>query len=238
MSNEVMERWRGFVQKVTGRLTEIMNESNAGFEGLLQDPNLDPIAFSNAMNAIEIRYKDLRSKLANTYSEQVVLPTLIASGEGRQLLEQAEVWMEDTWERFRTGWNGRHVRVLYQRMAPVMNRPAQCTRCGAQLTRTLFHQAESITCGSCKAVNSVSPDPLVYTYFAMAPDVIADEQTIHMKLAAERAQHRNAGQAQVDALYQQYFEAYAKARATIAPMSPEEIRSFSESRMKMLRMYR
>ena len=236
--SEVLERWRGFVQKVTGRLTEIMNESSAGFEGLLQDPGLDPIAFTNAMNAIEIRYKELRTKLSTTYSEQVVLPTLGGHGEAKRLLEEADAWMEDSWERFRTGWNGRHVRVLYGRVGPLMNKPAQCSRCGSQLTRTLFHQAESITCGSCKSVNSVSPDPLVYTYFALAPDVIADEQTIHMKLAAERAQHRNAGQAQIDALYQQYFEAYAMARATIAPMTPDEIRSYSESRMKMLRMYR
>ena len=233
-----MDRWRGFVQKVTGRLTEILNESNAGFEGLLQDPALDPIAFTNAMNAIEIRYKDLRTKLATTYSEQVVLPTFGGRGEAKQLLDQAEVWMEDTWERFRTGWNGRHVRVLYQRVGSLMNKPAQCSRCGSQLTRTIFHQAESITCASCKAVNSVSPDPLVYTYFAMAPDLIADEQTIHMKLAAERAQHAGAGHSQVDALYQQYFEAYAKARATIAPMSAEEVRSYAESRMKMIRTYR
>jgi hypothetical protein len=236
MSNDVMERWRGFVQKVTGRLTEILNESNAGFEGLLADPALDPITFANAMNAITLRYKDLRTKLATTYSEQVVLPTF-AGGEAKALLDQGETWMEDSWERFRTGWNGRLVRTLWTRVGPLMHRPAQCSRCGAQLTRTVFHQAESVTCQSCQSVNSVSPDPLVYTYFAMAPDMIADEQTIHMKIAVERAQHAGASKSQVEALWQQYFEAYAKARATIAPMSADEIRSYSESRMKHIRMY-
>ncbi len=226
-----MERWRGFVQKVTGRLGEIMSESNAGFEGLLQDPGLDPITFTNAMNAIEIRYKDLRTKLATTYSEQVVLPTVFGGrNEAKELLDQAETWMEDSWERFRTGWNGRLVRSLWTRAQPLMNKPAACSRCGAQLARTLFHQAESITCASCKSVNSVSPDPLVYTYFAMAPDLIADEQTIQLKLAAERGR--------TDALWQQYFEAYARARAAIAPMTPDEVRSYAESRMKMLRAYR
>jgi hypothetical protein len=231
MSEDVMTRWRGFVQKVTGRLTEIMNESNAGFDGLLQDPSLDPITFTNAMNAIELRYKDLRSKLATTYSEQMVLPTVFGGrNEAKELLDQSEAWMEESWERFRTGWNGRLVRVLYQRVGPLMQKPASCSRCGSGLTRTIFHQAESITCASCKSVNSVSPDPLVYTYFAMAPDMIADEQTIQLKMAAERGKS--------DALWQQYFETYARARATIAPMTPEEIRSYAESRMKMIRMYR
>lgn len=239
MSNEVMERWRGFVQKVTGRLTEIMNESNAGFEGLLADPQLDPITFTNAMNAIEIRYKDLRSKLANTYSEQVVAPTTFGGrGEAEKLLHEAEVWMEDSWERFRTGWNGRLVRSVWARAQPLMYRTVTCSRCGGPLTRTIFHQAESVTCGACKAVNSVSPDPLVYTYFAMAPDLIADEQTIGLKLAAERAQHRGAGWGEVERLYRQYWEAYGKARASIAPTTPEELQRFIDSRMKMLAMYR
>jgi len=238
MSNDVIERWRGFVQKVTGRLTEVLGESNAGFEGLLADPELDPITFANAMNAITLRYKDLRTKLATTYSEQVVLPTLGGGHEAKALLDQAETWMEDTWERWRTNWNGRLVRSLWSRVQPLMHKAASCSRCGGALTRTVFHQAESITCPSCKAVNSVSPDTLVYTYFAMAPDMIADEQTIHMKVAAERAQHAGAGQAHVDGLWEQYYQSYARARATIAPMSEDEIRSYWESRMKHLRMYR
>ena len=171
MGNETMERWRGFVQKVTGRLTEIMNESNAGFEGLLADPQLDPITFTNAMNAIEIRYKDLRSKLANTYSEQVVAQTVFGGGggEAKRLLGEAEVWMEDSWERFRTGWNGRLVRSVWARAQPLMYRTVTCSRCGGPLTRTIFHQAESVTCGACKAVNSVSPDPPSESLATRAP---------------------------------------------------------------------
>jgi len=237
MSNELIERWRGFVQKITGRLTEVLTESNAGFEGLLADPGLDPIAFTNAMNAIEIRYKDLRTKLANTYAEQMVVASILRGGEAKALLDQAETWMEDTWERFRTGWNGRHVRPLWGRVQPLMHRPATCSRCGAQLPRTVFHQAESITCKSCQSVNSVSPDPLVYTYFAMAPDTIADEQTIHMKIAAERAGHAGASRAEVHALWQQYYEAYAKVRATIAPMTEDEVRRYAHARMEHLRQY-
>jgi hypothetical protein len=237
MSNEQMERWRGFVQKVTGRLTEVLTESNAGFEGLLADPNLDPLTFGNAMNAITLRYKELRTKLVTTYSEQMVIATLLQGGEAKVLLDQADTWMEDTWERFRTGWNGRLVRTLWSRVQPLMHRQVSCSRCGAQLPRTIFHQAESITCKSCQSVNSVSPDMLVYTYFAMAPDMIADEQTIGLKIAAERAQQSGAGRSQVHALWQQYWDAYAKARATIAPMSADEVKSYSESRMKHLREY-
>ena len=122
------------------------------------------------------------------------------------------------------------LRSLWTRVGPLMHKPASCSRCGAALTRTIFHQAESITCASCKSVVSVSPDPLVYTYFAMAPDLIADEQTIALKMAAERSKN--------DAQWQQYFEAYAKARATIAPMTEADVRSYVESRMKMIRMYR
>ena len=237
MSDDVMPRWRGFVQKVTGRLTEIMSESNAGFEGLLADPGLDPITFTNAMGAIEHRYKDLRQKLANTYSEQVVLPTVFGGrGEAEALMREAEVWMEDSWEHFRTTWNGKLVRSIWSRAQSLMNRPAQCSRCGAPLTRTIVHQAESVTCAACKAVNSVSPDPLVYTYFAMAPDLIAEEQTIRQRLTIERTQ-RSVGRGQQIEMWRAYYVAYARARASIAPMSEDEQRSFVESRVKMITAY-
>jgi phage FluMu protein Com len=239
MSDDTLNRWRGFVQKVTGRLTEIMNESNGGFEGLLQDPGLDPITFVNAMNAIEIRYKDLRTKLANTYSEQVVLPTVFGGrGDAEKLLRETEAWMENTWEHFRTTWNGKLVRTLWGRVGPMMHKPVNCSRCGGALTKTLFHAAESITCPSCKGVNSVAPDPLVYTYFALAPDMIADEATIQQKLAIERAMHGSASRGQLDAMWREYFTAFVRARATVAPMDAAEQQHYVDQRVKMIMQYR
>lgn len=234
MSNEVMQRWQGFVSKITERLQLIMTESDAGFSGMLADPALDPIAFTNAMNAIEIRYKDLRTKLANTFSEQVAVQLNVGMGPARKLLEDTETWMEDTFERWKAAWGGKHVRAMWPRVSASMQKPVACTKCGAALTRTVMHQAESIPCKHCGAVNSVTPETIVYTYFAMAPLAVADEATVHLKLAAERAQARGMGRGELERTYRAYWTAHAAAQAQILPMPPEEQQRYVESRIAQL----
>lgn len=237
MSDDVLTRWRSFVQKLTERYQQILTESNAGFEGLLQDPNLDPITFGNAMNAIELRVKELGTKLGNTYSENVV-GALHAMKEAEQLMTQTQAWMEENFEHWRVGWNGRLVRSVWARAQPLMHRRVDCTKCGAELTgRTVFHQAESVGCKHCGAMNSVSPDQLVYTYFAMAPDMIADEQTVASKLGLERARRQGASKSQMIELTRQHWRAYVTARAQIAPMSAEEQDRFVESRVRYVEQW-
>lgn len=238
MSQEIMARWQGFVTKVTGRLTEIMNESNAGFEGLLTDPQLDPITFVNAMNAIDIRYKDLYGKLGETYSQQIVTPLLGRVGEAEALLRQSEVWMEDTFSAFRTSWNLRLVQSLWARVQPLMQKPVACTRCGATIeNRTVYHRADSVTCKHCGSVNSITPDPLVYTYYAMAPDMVAEQSVITKWLACERSIRRGASKSDRVGMWHAYWTEYVTTRATMIPMSDDEKKAYVESRVDQIRRY-
>lgn len=230
MTDDTLSRWKSFVAKTTERYQAIVTESDAGFEGLLQDPNLDPITFGNAMNAIEIRVKDLRTKLGDVYTQNVV-GAIHVMREAEQLMNQTSEWMEDHFEHWRVSWNGKLVRSIWSRVQPLMHAPKSCTKCGAALTnRTTFHQAESVKCTHCQAVNSVSPDNLVYTYFAMAPDMIADEATVKTKIQLER-QRQRVSKAQIVELSRQHWRAYVTARAQIAPMSAEEQDRFVESRV-------
>jgi hypothetical protein len=176
-------------------------------------------------------------KLGNTYTENVV-GALHAMREAEQLMTQTSTWMEENFEHWRVQWNGRLVRSIWARAQPLMHGRKDCTKCGAELTgRTVFHMSESVTCKHCGAVNAVSPDPLVYTYFAMAPDMIADEATIATKLGLERARSSGASQAQMIELTRQHWRAYATARAQIAPMSAEEQDRFVESRVSYQRQW-
>lgn len=237
MSNEVMQRWQGFVQKITERFQLIISESDTGFSGMLADPTLDPIAFTNAMNAIELRYKDLRTKMANTFSDQVALQLNVGMGPARKLMEDTDRWMEDTFEHWKAAWGKKHVHAMWPRVSAELQKPVSCQKCGAALTKTVFHQAESITCKHCNAVNSVAPDTIVYTYFAMAPLAIAEEATVHLKLAAERAQSRGVGRAELERLYREYWTAHAAASAQILPMPPDEQKRYVESRIAQLVRY-
>jgi hypothetical protein len=237
MQDDVLTRWRSFVQKLTERYQQILTESDAGFQGLLADPNLDPITFGNAMSAIEIRIKELRTKLGDTYTENVT-GHLSAMKPAEQLMRQTDDWLEEHFEHWRVGWNGRLVRSIWARAQPLMHRKVGCTKCGAELTgRTVFHQAESVGCRHCGAINSVTPDALVYTYFAMAPDMLAAEQTLASKLGLARAERGGAGRAQLLELTRQHWRAYVTARAQIAPMSAEEQERFVASKVRFLEQW-
>lgn len=230
MTDDTLSRWKSFVAKTTERYQGILTESNAGFEGLLQDPNLDPITFLNAMNAIQIRVKDLRTKLGDVYTENVV-GAIHVMREAEQVMNQTSEWMDDNFEHWRVSWNGKLIRSLWTRVQPLMHAPKSCSKCGAELTnRTVFHQAESIGCKHCQAMNSVSPDGLVYTYFAMAPDMIADEATMASKIQLER-QRNKVSKGQIVEMARQHWRAYVTARAQIAPMSAEEQDRFVESKV-------
>ena len=235
MSESVMARWQGFVQKVTERFSAILDESNAGFEELLSDPELDPITFTNAMNAIEIRCKDLGLKLSDTYSNQVALQLGAGGGMAEQLLRQTEQHLFETFTRFRAAWNGRLVRQLWTRVQPMLQRPVSCRSCGAELPRSVRHRAETVTCPHCQAVNSVSPEPLVYTYFSMAPDLAAEEQTVESKLAVERALDQGVAFEQIELRCRAHWQSYVQVRSAVLPMAADEQQRFVESRIEMLR---
>jgi hypothetical protein len=237
VANEVLERWRAFVTKVTGRMQEVLGESSAGFDGLLADPALDPIAFGNAMKAIEVRCKDLRLTLETTYAQNVVLPLLGQVGDAEALLRGAGDWMDTTFERFRVGYNDKLVRHLWARVEPMLKAPVACTKCGAALTRTIFHQAESVRCAHCGAVNSVSPDPLVYTYFTMAPGLYAEGQTVEQRLALDKAERSGRSVAEREPMARAYWTAYARASAQIGPMDAAEQHRFVEAKLDALRRF-
>jgi hypothetical protein len=255
-SHATLERWNGFVTKVTQRLQEIMAEAEAGFAGMLADPSLDVIAFGNAMTALDVRKKDLDQKLSNTFSEQVALQLAMdtpAETQAQQTLTRALWWMEETWERFRTQKNLALVQTLWTRLEKVWSRPAPCVRCGAELARTVFHKAETVTCRHCNAVNSVTPDPAVYNYFAAAPHMYAEAMALDHRFAVEQFKRKLHDDRQVrvhvmdnwreetleellqwEALERAYWTTYFAAQSRIVPMSEDEQRVWVETRMRPL----
>jgi phage FluMu protein Com len=237
VSNEILDRWRGFVTKVTGRMQEILAEASAGFDGLLADPNLEALTFQNAMLAIEQRCKQLRISLDTTYSQNVVMPLMGQVGDAEVLLRSSGEWMDATLERFRVAHNDKLVRALWPRVEALMKAPVACTQCGATLTRTVFHQSESIKCPHCAAVNSVSPDLSVGIYFSLAPTYYAQGQTVEMKLALDQAERAGRSPAEREPMVVAYWTAYARASAQIAPMDPAEQQRFVQGKVDALRRF-
>ena len=71
MSGHPSQRWDAFLNSVRERFIEIMNEAKEGCPQLLQESNLDPIPMGNAWSAIEMRAKQLETKITETWDGQV-----------------------------------------------------------------------------------------------------------------------------------------------------------------------
>jgi hypothetical protein len=132
-----------------------------------------------------------------------------------------------------------------------MQKPVSCRQCARPIEPSVRYQAESVRCEGCGSVNQVDPESIVYTYFAMAPHALAEEQALEKRLAVTR--HRRETEAarkseaartgsrpdesveslrEWEALERQYWVAYAAAKAQVQPATDDEQSRLVESRMK------
>jgi hypothetical protein len=273
---QLLDRWRAFLTKVTARLRDVLAEAERGCADLVQSNPTDPITLTNVMSALQARKNGLDRKINDTFSQQV--SQQIADGSSAfthedmrgsatqihgKLLDVAEndmknalAWMDETWERFRVRWSAQMVRAMWPHAQAAMQKPVACSRCGAPIQPTVRHQAESVTCKGCNSVNQVSPEQVVYMYFASAPHALAEEQTLGKRLAitkyrgeveawrrAENARTGNWPEEGIDslrrweAMERDYWTSYTQAKAQVSPMSPKDVQEFVESRMKPFMQY-
>lgn len=156
-------RWDGFLAQVRERFLGIMQEAQAGCPMLLEQADFDPIPMSNAWGAIEMRAKQLESKIEDTWNDQVEAtfesagapPEAIAweRGKGDQLRD----FMEIERERNRIAIFADAGRKFFQRATSETGKTFGCVRCGAPIEVPFTFRALNITCPHCTTVNGFEP---------------------------------------------------------------------------------
>ena len=254
---QFLNTWYGHLQQTCGQVQQLMQETDAGCRQMLQGNTADPMPLMNAIRAVDLRIKDIRVKLGETWTREM-LSRLMGSLDNRETIRlgeerwsQSEQWIEESWERFKTGWIMGGLRAMYQHVQTAMTKPIGCQRCGNPLSLEVRHQSSSVTCRACNTVNQVQPEPVVYTYFSLAPDAWAESSTIDKRLAiakfrrevemqakAHQATMGERSQESVDSLKRweqmerDYWQSYFAAKAQILPQSAEDQAKMVESRMK------
>ncbi len=69
--NAVVARWAGFLMQVQERFATIMREAQEGCPLLLAQAAFDPVPMGNAWGAMEMRARQLETKIEETWSDQV-----------------------------------------------------------------------------------------------------------------------------------------------------------------------
>ncbi|MBX3204271.1 MAG: hypothetical protein KF764_04340 [Labilithrix sp.] len=230
MSAAVVTRWDGFLAQVRERFVQIMREAEEGCPMLLQQANFDPLPMGNAWSAIEIRAKQLETKIDETWNAQVegafeqagAPPGAIAYERAKG--EALRDWFEVERERTRIKIWSDAGRTFYRRALTELGRPFACVHCTAPLEVPFTYRALDVPCPHCRNVNGFEPG----TYMRMGEICVhplSEEAAWPAWLAMRQAE--NAWRAARPVTIQHlkaweraqiaYWHAYLSARARLLP---------------------
>ncbi len=161
--NAVVARWDGFLMQVQGRFATIMREAQEGCPLLLAQADFDPVPMGNAWGAMEMRARQLDTKIEETWSGQVegaferagATPDALAYERAKGDAMRAHLDVER--ERTRIGIFADAGRAFFERARVEIGRGFACQRCGAPLEVPFTFRALNVTCPHCTTVNGFEP---------------------------------------------------------------------------------
>lgn len=159
----VTARWEGFLSQVRERFLDIMREAEEGCPQVLEQAGWDPTPMGVAWGAIEMRAKQLETKIEETWNDQVegkfeeagAPPDAVAFERGKG--DALRDFMEVERERTRVGIWSNAGRAFFQHAVAELGRPFACMRCGAPLEVPFTFRALNVGCPHCRTVNGFEP---------------------------------------------------------------------------------
>lgn len=194
-------RLNAFIEKLSRRHTEILEEAGAGLAELLRADPKDVTSIQAVVQAVRSRSIELRAKMNDTFSDDIqdAMMELNWSGYrsrnymdlGIERIAQAMRALEEDSERFQARWTAAPYRWMWPEVKAALLEPASCSQCGVGLEIDR-RRSQSIPCPACGAVNQFIPEPWMSYYFQRhgASRAFADEWAIEQRLACERYRER------------------------------------------------
>lgn len=215
-------RWTGFLDKLTGRHAQILEEARDGCLGLLEACDGDIGPMSQGWTAMNVRALQLESKITNTWSEKVegVADDVVHAHEDRgHALERA---LERQRELCRIGLYADAARHIWTRALEEQVSAFGCTQCAGPIEVPPTMRSINLTCPSCSAVTTFEPGQRVRSIAHTCIHPLCEAATLAQSdavAAAQEAVHANETPQTVDALigaYRVYWTAYLELRASMS----------------------
>lgn len=169
----LLDRWSAFMNKVFGRVQEVLAEANGGLDQLIAEHATDHQPMGAAMNALKARFDGIGTKvdegwekcdeLLDQVMDQDDLPEaeLEALGEiWDQLSQQHSYTLEQVELQYyflEMSKNAQWARKLLDLAFEEIQKPLRCSQCGADFPNPVYWQASTVNCPFCQAVNDVQP---------------------------------------------------------------------------------
>ena len=242
----VVERWERFLAQIRTRFQDLMREASVGCAALLEQSDFNTVAMSKAWHAMEMRAKELSTKVEETWSQQVVAAFSAASASAPVLAREREKgtplrdWMEIEIERTRT-------RGVLRRLPKAAR---ACPRAGG--ARRAVHavrgraakprgfRAVNVRCPNCGTTSTYEPGASVRLVEALGVHSLCEEaawnELVEWRLA-ERAWKRARPETlahieRVEHAQIAYLTAYLRHRARFLPETARDFEKDMEGRMR------
>lgn len=169
----IVQKWNGFVGKVSARLDEIVAEADAGLDELIAQHATDHGPLGAAFSAVQARFVALRPKVDDAYDKTTESIDAVVDAADPGADEQRWVWdvvatiekqrtelgerIDMTYEELQMRKNADWARRLGEIARSEIAQGVSCSQCGRPFRPEIYWRSSQAKCASCGAVNDVHP---------------------------------------------------------------------------------
>lgn len=186
-------RWNEFLKKIEGRYFEVLKQTEAPLDNVIENIQYDNVIIHNIANG-------LKNQTVTQLSEKVDSAAMKFEGEMRKAGASSGLtsqergkthilknWMEIEYLKFEVGLFSRAAKKILENVNKHVDETKmhRCTQCAADLKINVFSfMAVNVKCESCGSVNTYQPDDRVRAleWYVITP--LAEEYAFDEKLKA------------------------------------------------------
>jgi len=255
---ELWDRLNGFLEKLSGRHTEILEEAGAGLTEMLDADAKDNQSIGQIVQAVRDRSLNLRSKIDDTFSDEIQDQFGDANWDtedprnfmdlGIERVDETTRLLEDDFMRFEAKWLAAPYRRIWPEVKAAVAEAAQCSQCGSGLDDVDRKISCSVTCGACSAVNQFTPESWVRMYFNShgAVHAFANEWAVEQRIAIEhyrarvdiKSRYNNHAKESIESMdrwhemEKHYWAIYGQVRQRMTGETDAEIQAHLDPRLE------
>ncbi|MDZ4696441.1 MAG: hypothetical protein SGI86_14945 [Deltaproteobacteria bacterium] len=233
--DSVRDRWIGFLDKLEGRLTELLSQSAVALPQMLDLAGFDPLPFGNAVTGVVTQSRDIVFRIETTWCEQVEPAFEQALGDDGAAAIEAErqrgvvrqIAMERTLRTAEVSIQAEGAKRMLAEARKVLASRFVCSRCNAPLpVRPQFFRAYHVACEYCQSVNTFEPGMIARNVEHFCAHALAEEAALGDWFRHEDAERadRNSDESGGTArrihrvkLYTAFVETYLQAKIDLVP---------------------
>jgi|SRR4030095_573282 len=189
----LVERWNGFLKKIEARYYEVLKQTEAPLDGVINNIQFDNVIIHNIANGLKNQtVTQLTEKIESGMDKmEVEMKKAGASSDliyrERNKIHVLKNWLEIEYMKFEVSLFARAANKILENVKNHINEKKmhKCTQCGAELPIKVFSfMAINLKCDSCGSVNTYQPDDRVKAleYYVITP--LAEEAAFTEKLKA------------------------------------------------------